>query len=313
MDPTTHVSHAAPKGLSADPQWLRAGEWLAAGVGDGDPVDVTIIGIPAHRTSLSPTGADRTPSALREAMWRYSTYAPTHQSDVALLRVRDLGDFEAPDDNETVTQESVTGAVSISDLTILLGGDNSVTFAGAVGAFGGDFTKAGLVTLDAHHDVRDGISNGSPVRRLVEAGLDPRRIVQVGISDFANSAVYAKRVADWGVRVMTTEDVRRRGMTPSMRDALEIAGRAGGPVYVDVDVDVCDRSVAPACPASIPGGLSAAELREAVYLAGLHQQVRAIDIVEVDATADTADGRTVRLAALCVLEACAGLVKRRPR
>ena len=95
------------------------------------------------------------------------------------------------------------------------------------------------MTLDAHHDVRDGISNGSPVRRLVEAGLDPRRIVQVGISDFANSAVYAKRVADWGVRVMTTDDVRRRGMTASMRDALEIAGRAGGPVYVDVDVDVC--------------------------------------------------------------------------
>ena len=313
MEPTRHVSHAAPDGLSTDPLWLRAGEWLAAGVPDADRVDVSILGVPAHRTSLSPTGADRTPTAVREAMWRYSTYAPTRQSDLAVLRVRDLGDCDDPDDNEADTQQLVTGVTSASDLSVLLGGDNSVTFAGAMGSFSDDLARAGLVTLDAHHDVRDGVSNGSPVRRLVEAGLDPRRIVQVGISDFANSAVYAKRVADWGVRVMTTEDVRRRGMTPSMRDALEIAGRAGGPVYVDVDVDVCDRSVAPGCPASVPGGLTAAELREAVYLAGLNQQVRAIDIVEVDATADTADGRTVRLAALCVLEACAGVVRRRPR
>jgi formiminoglutamase len=193
---------------------------------------------------------------------------------------------------------------------VLLGGDNSNTYAGAGGALGGDLSRAGLVTLDAHHDVRDGVSKGSPVRRLVEAGLDPRHIVQVGIDDFANSAAYAKRVADWGVRVMTVEDIRRRGITAAMRDALEIAGRAGGPIYVDLDVDVCDRSVAPGCPASVPGGLAAHELREAAFLAGLNQQVTAIDIVEVDATADAADERTVRLAALCVLEACAGVARR---
>jgi formiminoglutamase len=313
MEPTTHVSHAAPKGLSTDPHWLRAGEWLAAGVTDNEPVDVTIIGVPTHRTSLSPTGADRTPGAIREAMWRYSTYAAGRQADLAVLRVRDLGDCEQPDDDEFITQNAVTGATLLSELTILLGGDNSLTYAGAVGTFGGDTADAGLVTLDAHHDVRDGVNNGSPVRRLVEAGLEPRRIVQVGINDFANSAVYAKRVADWGVRVMTVEDVRRRGMTASMRDALEIAGRGGGPVYVDLDVDVCDRSVAPGCPASLPGGLTAAELREAAYLAGLNRPVRALDIAEVDATADAVDGRTVRLAALCVLEACAGVVRRRPR
>jgi formiminoglutamase len=313
MEPTTHVSHTAPTGLSTDPNWLRAGEWLAAGVPDSNPVDVTMIGVPAHQTSLSPTGADRTPGAIRDAMWRYSTYAAGRQSDLAVLRVRDLGDCEQPDEDEPSTQNAVRGAASVSELTVLLGGDNSISYAGAVGAFRDDVTRAGLVTLDAHHDVRDGVNNGSPVRRLVEAGLDPRRIVQVGINDFANSAVYAKRVADWGVRVMTVEDVRRRGMTAAMRDGLEIAGRAGGPVYVDLDVDVCDRSVAPGCPASVPGGLTAGELREAAYLAGLNKQVRAIDIAEVDATADTPDARTVRLAALCVLEACAGLVRRRPR
>jgi formiminoglutamase len=243
-------------------------------------------------------------------MWRFGTYAATRQVDVARLAVRDVGDLADPDADEGSTVRVVRESVAASRLTMLLGGDNSVTYAGAIGAFDNDLARAGLVTLDAHHDVRDGVSNGSPVRRLVEAGLDPRRVVQVGIADFANSAEYRRRVDEWGVRVMSADDVRRRGMTAAMRDALEIAGRAGGPVYVDLDVDVCDRSVAPGCPASLPGGLAAHELREAAYLAGLHPQVVAIDVTEVDATADAPDGRTVRLAALCVLEAAAGLAKR---
>ncbi|MET0975750.1 MAG: formimidoylglutamase, partial [Leifsonia sp.] len=40
------------------------------------------------------------------------------------------------------------------------------------------------------------------------------------------------------------------------------------------------------------------------------ERVRSIDIAEVDATADAPDGRTVRLAALCVLEAVAGVALR---
>ncbi|WAC67559.1 hypothetical protein OVA14_02605 [Agrococcus sp. SL85] len=38
--------------------------------------------------------------------------------------------------------------------------------------------------------------------------------------------------------------------------------------------------------------------------------VRSLDLAEVDASADAPDGRTVRLAALCVLEALAGLASR---
>ncbi|MEY2675578.1 MAG: hypothetical protein RL102_844, partial [Actinomycetota bacterium] len=38
--------------------------------------------------------------------------------------------------------------------------------------------------------------------------------------------------------------------------------------------------------------------------------VRQLDITEIDATADAPDGRTVRLAALLILEAAAGLAQR---
>ena len=56
-------------------------------------------------------------------------------------------------------------------LLVALGGDNSITHSVSLGAWGDRVGEAGLITLDAHHDLRDGSSNGSPVRRLIEAGL----------------------------------------------------------------------------------------------------------------------------------------------
>ena len=61
-----------------------------------------------------------------------------------------------------------------------------------------------------------------------------------------------------------------------------------------VDVDVVDRTAAPGCPASVPGGISAWRLRSLVRALARDERVRSIDLTEVDATADTADGRTVR-------------------
>ena len=201
-------------------------------------------------------------------------------------------------------------AVARSTAVVALGGDNALTVPAALGAWGVDLATAGLVTLDAHHDLRDGVSNGSPVRRLVEAGLDGRRIVQVGIADFANSAEYSARARDLGITVIHRDELHRRPIEDVMAEAFEIAGAAGGPVHVDLDVDVCDRSVAPGCPASVPGGISAYELRKAARAAGAHPSVRSLDLAEVDATADAPDGRTVRLTALCVLEFAAGLAAR---
>ena len=148
------------------------------------------------------------------------------------------------------------------------------------------------------------------MRRLVEAGLDPHRIVQIGIADFANSAAYARRAADLGITVIHRDELHGRRPADVMAEALEIAGAGGGPVHLDVDVDACDRSVAPACPASVPGGLAAWELRALVRAAGADTRVRSADLVEIDATTDAADGRTVRLAALCVLEFAAGIAAR---
>jgi formiminoglutamase len=112
------------------------------------------------------------------------------------------------------------------------------------------------------------------------------------------------------VTVISRSKLRTQSIADAVKKALEIAGNGGREIYVDLDVDVCDRSVVPACPAAMPGGLSADELRQAAFLVGADKRVRAIDITEIDASKDSDDQRTVRLAALLVLEAAAGFATR---
>jgi len=272
-----------------------------------------VLGVPTHATSLSKTGAHATPAAVRRALHRFSTWCPSRGLDLAgTVAPLDLGNVDDPDLGDEGEWRVITAARAAVDrgaLLVAVGGDNSLTAPLGAGALGANLGTAGVVTLDAHHDIREGRSNGSPVRRLIEAGVHPERIVQVGIADWANSRSYADEAHARGITTMLRSEVAARGITACVTEALATASAAGGPVLVDLDVDVCDRAVAPGCPASLPGGLSAHELMTAAHLAGRDERVVAIDLTEIDATADP-DDRTVRLAALCLLESAAGLAVR---
>ena len=298
----------AVQGLSKDEKWPRAHTLFDNSTNNAD---FALLGIPAHKTSLSPTSAHLTPAAVREALTRYSTFAESTNSDLRTISMTDLGDIESPDfaEGEDRVASFAAGLLNNHKLLVALGGDNSITYSLARGLWK-DLQNVGVITFDAHHDLRDGESNGSPIWRLIQAGLPGKNIVQIGIADFANSAEYADRAKEHGVTVITRAHIRSATMSEVISQALEIAGMGGREVYVDVDVDVCDRSVAPACPASLPGGISADELRHGVRLIASDKRVRALDITEIDAAIDTEDQRTVRLAALLVLEAAAGLASR---
>lgn len=285
--------------MADDPQWPRADSLLTD---DATRSTIALLGVPTHRTSISPTQAQHTPAAVREALHRFSVQHATG----SIGDIFDAGDVLDPDTDPNRTADRVRSLCSDGMFVIAVGGDNSATLAVALGAYGDERRLAGLVTLDAHHDVRDGVSNGSPVRQLIDAGLDGRRVVQIGISDFANSPTYAARARELGITVITRADLRSTPIATAVSQALDHVSAAGGPVHVDLDMDVCDQSVVPACPAAVPGGISADELRQAARLAGVHPSVRSVDITEVDAMADTPDRRTIRLAALCVLEVVAG-------
>jgi len=294
--------------VSEDALWPRAASWLSP-AGSGQ-YDLGLFGVLASETSISATGADSTPAEIRVALGRYSTYSWSQNKDLRDLSFADFGDSETPDspDGEETTMELAARVSKNSSLAIALGGDNSITYAVMKGVFGEELANAGLITFDAHHDLRDGVSNGSPVRRLIEAGLPGTSVVQIGINDFSNSPQYAARAKEYGVHVIPRSALRNRTAESVMDEALSKLGNKQ--IHVDIDLDVCDRAFVPGCPAAAPGGISADELRQFAFLVGKAKQVRSVDITEIDAMADSADGRTVRLGALAVLEIASGYLSR---
>jgi formiminoglutamase len=294
--------------LPHDPKWTRANTLIAT---TNPSAKIALVGVPANKGSISPTSADQTPDAIRGALARFSTYSTSQDVELSEESFTDLGNIDSPDGPEGVARvhSFVKDLLAKHQLIIALGGDNSITYSVASGLWP-DLSKSGLITFDAHHDLRDGQSNGSPVWQLIQAGLPGKNIVQIGIADFANSAQYSQRAKENGITVISRAQLREQSIAEVLRKALEIAGADGREIYVDLDVDVCDRSVVPACPAAMPGGISADELRQAAFLVGADKRVRAIDITEIDSAADSDDQRTVRLGALLVLEAASGFATR---
>jgi formiminoglutamase len=294
--------------LAKDVLWTRANTLFKPNL---KQANIALIGVPVHKSSITPNSCHLAPKAIRTALSRYSTFAGSKEIDLRELQITDLGDITGADSatGKKVIAKKVSGLLDKYELLIALGGDNSITYTVANGLFP-DLSKVGLITLDAHHDLRDGNSNGSPVWRLIQSGLAGKNIVQIGISDFANSKEYSDRAKEYGITVITRDQMRNKSMQDVMKIAFNSLNRSIEDIYVDIDVDVADRSVAPACPASVPGGISADELRQAAFLLGKNYKVKAIDITEIDPKRDTKDERTVRLAALLVLEITAGFKAR---
>lgn len=302
-----------PDSVPTDPLWPNAADWLASG---GAPTGrrLGVLGVPLSRTSISPSGAHETPAAVRVALHRFATFHARLDVDLAALSVTDHGDLDVA----ALAGEQALAAVAAgvqalpdADLLVLLGGDNAITRP-ALRALAPDLSRAGLLTLDAHHDVRgfhNGPTNGNPVRGLLLDGLPGRHVVQVGVADLTNSRAYRRWCDEQGITVVSTSTARREGVGDVVRRELDRLAALCDVLYVDLDVDVVDRACVPGCPGARPGGLAPWELLDAAVEAGRHPGVRAVDVVEVDATADPT-GVTIDLAAMCLLSAAAGLAAR---
>lgn len=304
-----------------DPQWPRASAWLAGG---GAPAAgaprLAVLGAPLSATSISPSRADRTPAAVRRALHRFSTaYAaddPRDDVDLEVVAVDDLGDLALPGLAIPDTQAAIAAAAAgaTADLLVVLGGDNAVTRPALRGRCG-DLRRAGLLTLDAHHDLRGfhaGITNGTPVRGLLDDGLPAAHVVQIGLGSFTNARAHRAAALASGITVVTARAARAEGVGACVARHLDALAARCDAIWVDLDVDVLDAAFAPGCPGARPGGLAPWELLDAALVAGRHPAVTGLDIVEVDASADTSGG-TVDVAAQCLLHAAAGLAARGAR
>jgi formiminoglutamase len=174
-------------------------------------------------------------------------------------------------------------------LTVLIGGNNAVTRPG-VHALG--LERVGVLTLDAHFDLRDtdqGLTNGNPIRALLEDGLDGARISQVGLAPFANTRRAHEKAKAEGISVRTAGECRKRGLAAVVAEELERLSALCEAIYVDFDIDVIDRSQWPASPGARPGGVGVHDFFTATRMVGAHPKVKAADLTEYDPSLDVGD------------------------
>jgi arginase family enzyme len=278
-----------------------------------------LLGAPISKASITPVESWSTPPAFREALGRFPTWDAKRYVDIADLAVRDLGDVQGDRDDADARvahariEVAAEAAARLARHVVVIGGDNSLTrpaMRGLMDALPGPW---GLLTLDAHHDCRpatEGSRNGTPVRELIEAGLPGDRVAQIGIHPLGNAREHADWARAQGIHIVPLHIVRRDGIDAVVASALSMLSAHGAEhIYVDFDIDVVDRASAPACPASLPGGMQPDELLRAAYLLGADHHVVAADLCEVDANADV-NGITVRLMAATFLYFCSGLAVR---
>lgn len=295
-----------------DPHWPRADVWLAQ---DHHEPEIVVVGVPTSTASISPSRADLAPLEVRNRLGRFSTFQGEWNTDFSDVRVADEGNWPVSEldmHEMPPVVEQMSASLPTVPLTLYLGGDNAITRP-LVRSLSPDRTRVGVITFDAHHDVRAldfGPTNGTPIRGLIdEDGLPGPNVVQIGIHSFANSAEYRAYCDDQGVTVMTVADVEQRGVGSVVEDALTVLTAKCDAIYVDVDVDVLDRALAPGCPGARPGGLTVRELAEGVRRCARHHKVQAIDFVEVDPEADR-DGLTLDAMAHLILSSVAGFRER---
>jgi arginase family enzyme len=274
---------------------------------------VGMVGAPLDAGSVTPGRCDLAPGLLRATLRRIGRYDVETARELA-TRIADHGDVPiAGLSIEEATPSIVTAckaSVERHALTLLVGGNNAVTRPG-VHALGLPLDKVGLITLDAHFDMRDtsqGLGNGNPVRALRDDGLPGRNIAQIGLAPFANSAGMHRDAIDGGHLVVNIGDVRAEGIDRAVGRALDHL-RHCETIAVDCDIDVIDRSQFPGAPGARPGGMAAHDFFIAVRSLAAEPKVRLIDLTEWDPPLDSTD-LSALTAARWVAECLAGFEQR---
>ncbi|HEX8216790.1 MAG TPA: arginase family protein, partial [Allosphingosinicella sp.] len=192
----------------------------------GGEGEVALIGVPMESGSVTPGRCDLGPETVRRTLKRISTYDLDTGVDLDVLRVRDRGDVPvqglSPAAGFGAIRDAVSAACAEHELTLLIGGNNAVTRPAAHG-LNLPLDRVGLITLDAHFDMREtdqGPMNGNPVRCLLEDGLPGRNIVQIGLAPFANTAKMHADALAAGNGYYGIFEVLEDGIEPILDDTL---------------------------------------------------------------------------------------------
>lgn len=271
--------------------------------------DFAIMGAPFDAGTQFRAGARFGPRAIREASTLFAfghAGAYDFEDDATYLgpdvRIVDIGDADIIHTDTVQSHANIeTGVRAILDagaVPVTLGGDHSVTIP-CVAAFEGR-RPIHVVQLDAHLDfvdVRHGVrfGHGNPMRRAAErpfvSGLS-----QFGIRNVSSTAKEGYDAARaMGADILSVRQFRALGPLGALARVPD-----GAQVYLTIDIDGFDPSIAPGTGTPSHGGFLYYEALE--FLAGLAKRCRivGVDLVEVAPDYDR-DGTTAILAAQLLL------------
>ena len=242
--------------------------------------EIGFLGVPFDSATTNRPGARHAPRALRDAstMIRIVNQA-TRIAPFHTARTADFGDamVNLTDVAHTLELvESQFAKLKAAQVTpLMMGGDHLMSLP-VLRAMAKD-GPLGFVHFDAHTDLFDGYfggvkyTHGTPFRRAVEEGLlDPARMIQIGIRGSTYDGEDRSFAAANGIRIVTIEELRSRGVDDVMAEARGILGDRSA--YLSFDIDGIDPALAPGTGTPEIGGFTTFEAQ---------QMVRALDGVDI--------------------------------
>jgi agmatinase len=274
--------------------------------------DVAIFGVPWDEGVGYRPGARFGPRSLRE----YSTRFSFHERGVKKRGYWDIeskkrylekthwvdcGDQDVLYLNVEKTFSAVTDSVgkilSAKTFPVILGGDHSITIP-VVRAFQ-KIKPLHIIHLDAHLDYNDSIegvklANGSPVKRVSEFDFIGE-MIQIGMRGIRAREDAYNDSASRGNKIVTMSDFRKKGVDGVLRKIPM------GNLYVTIDIDVLDPSVAPGTSSPEFDGMTYCEIRDLLRGIASRGRVVGFDLVEINPFLD-AVGLTQSAAVMIILE-----------
>ncbi len=254
---------------------------------------LTFLGLPDHpeaRVALIPAPLDLTTSwqkGTKEAPIEILKVSPNLEffdEETKLEPQKILGFFtypvpELPFDMESALNEiskSVKDALIEKKFPIVIGGEHTVTL-GVIRALKGVYKNLKILHLDAHLDLRNEylgtkVNHATVMRRIYEEGIP---IFSVGIRTLCKEEYeFVKEVNYPYLYMKELKENLEKGIK-RIEDFIK-----EGDIYLTLDVDVFDPSIAPGVGTPEPGGMDWYEFLQILKLVVRYNFI-GMDIVEV--------------------------------
>ena len=225
--------------------------------------DWVLFGVPYDSTASFNTGARFGPGAIREASYHLEVFDCLLEVDITGIHIQDLGDIHVRLGDPKANYEIVKKAVSeLEHPFIALGGEHTVAYP-----LVSTVTPDVYISLDAHLDLRDEYL-GEPLSHACTS----RRIL-----DVCDIYIYGYRECSQEEYTFLKEN-NIPAYTPLQLDTISCP--EGKKVYLSVDLDVLDPSVAPNVSNPVPNGLHMNEVTALIHQVMEQNTVVGMDICE---------------------------------